>query len=155
MLSIFEGAGVPQNVITRILVLSIVFAAIIIVANIVVLCSMKSSLSADELQTYLKISAFAFVLAGGILGYQFYTAYVASTQEVKELTLIMSNNECSGDFGGQFTSQEAVNNAQTAQLYSQIGFFTSVAILGTAFLQGILCLIWDSKVQYLSSNPYA
>ena len=89
MLSIFEGAGVPQNVISRILVLSIVFAAIIIVVNGIVLYSMKSSLSADELQTYLKISAFAFVFAGGILGYQFYTAYVASTQEVKELTLIM------------------------------------------------------------------
>ena len=50
------------------------------------------------------VSAFAFVLSGVILGYQFYTAYVASTQEVKELTLIMANNDCSGDFGGQFTS---------------------------------------------------
>lgn len=94
--------------------MSIVFAAITIVANIIVLKSINSSISTDELQAYLKVSAFAFVLAGIILGYQFYTAYVASTQEVKELTLIMSNNDCSGDFGGQFTSLEAVNNARSA-----------------------------------------
>ena len=104
MLSIFEGAGVPKSLITRILVMSIVFAAITIVANLIVLCSINSSIAADELQGYLKVSAFAFVLAGGILSWQFYTAKMASTQEVKELTLIMSNNDCSGDFGGQLTS---------------------------------------------------
>lgn len=64
MLSIFEGAGVPKSLITRILVMSIVFAAITIVASIIVLRSINSSISTDELLAYLKVSAFAFVLAG-------------------------------------------------------------------------------------------